>query len=364
MAATAPVVGSGGEADTPLPRPAGWNRLWNSLRAAIRRGDGVRWLGRTGAVIPLLALLFILTVLLIEALPAVRLNGGHFFYKSIWSPGGYYAPVVSTDGVKHLSGADFGALPDIVGTLVTSAIALIVGVPISIGAALFIVERLPLRMASVIGMFLELLAGIPSVIIGLWGALTFGPLIAHDITPYIARNMPDVPVLDYLRGATGNGEGLLTSGLVLAIMIIPIVASTARDLIRQVPILPREGAVALGMSDAQTARKVTLPWVSSGLIGAIVLGLGRALGETMAVAMTCGVSLGAVAPNLYGTMTTIAATIVTQLDSAFTDGTGFSVRTIAELALVLMVITLAANVGARLLVRKVSGTALPVGRGV
>jgi phosphate transport system permease protein len=176
--------------------------------------------------------------------------------------------------------------------------------------------------------------------------------------------MPDVPVLRYFGGATGSGEGLLTSGLILAIMIIPIVASTCRDLIRQVPILPREGAQALGMSDAQTARKVTLPWVSSGIVGAVVLGLGRALGETMAVAMVCGVKLGSVASNIYDTMTTIAATIVTQLDSALSDATRFNVRNLGELALVLMIITLAVNVAARMLVRKVSGTALPVGRGV
>jgi phosphate transport system permease protein len=325
----------------------------------------LRWLGGVGAVIPLLALGFILVVLLLEAIPALRLNGLHFFYKSVWDEGtGYNAVIVNTDGVKHLSGANYGALPEIAGTLATSLIALIFGVPISIGAALFIVERLPRRLASGVGIFLELLAGIPSVIIGLWGALTFGPFIAHDITPWISRNMPDVPVLNFFRGPTGNGEGLLTSGLVLAIMIIPIVASTSRDLIRGVPILPREGAIALGMSDAQTARKVTLPWVGSGIIGAVVLGLGRALGETMAVAMTCGVALGSVPGNLYNTMTTIAATIVDNLDTALLDGTGFAVRTIAELALVLMVITLAVNVAARWLVRKVSGTALPVGRGV
>jgi phosphate transport system permease protein len=360
MAATVPADGSGGGAASPLPRRAG-----AALRAAIRRGDAIRWLGRTGAIIPVLALVFILVVLFIEAIPAIRLNGLHFFYKSIWDEGtGYNSTIVTTDGVKHLSGADYGALPEIAGTLATSAIALIVGVPISVGAALAIVERLPRRLATGVGIFLELLAGIPSVIIGLWGALTFGPFIARDITPVIARNMPDVPVLNFFRGAPGNGEGMLTSGLVLAIMIIPIVAATSRDLIRQVPILPREGAIALGMSDAQTARKVTLPWVGSGIVGAVVLGLGRALGETMAVAMTCGVALGAVPSNLYTTMTTIAATIVTDLDTAFLDGTGFAVRTIAELALVLMVITLAVNVAARWLVRKVSGTALPVGRGV
>jgi phosphate transport system permease protein len=360
MAATAPVAGPGGEAGSPLPR-----RVGSALGSAVRRGSVLRWLGGIAAVIPLLALGFILVVLLLEAIPALRYNGLHFFYKSVWDEGtGYNAVIVNTGGVKHLSGANYGALPEIAGTLATSLIALIFGVPISIGAALFIVERLPRRLANGVGIFLELLAGIPSVIIGLWGALTFGPFIAHHITPWIARNMPDVPVLNYFRGNTGNGEGLLTSGLVLAIMIIPIVAATSRDLIRGVPILPREGAMALGMSDAQTARKVTLPWVGSGIIGAVVLGLGRALGETMAVAMTCGVALGSVPGNLYNTMTTIAATIVTNLDTAFLDGTGFAVRTIAELALVLMVITLAVNVAARWLVRKVSGTALPVGRGV
>jgi phosphate transport system permease protein len=202
-------------------------------------------------------------------------------------------------------------------------------------------------------MFLELLAGIPSVVIGLWGSLTFGPWIAHHIAGPISSIFPaHVPVLDFFHGPAGNGQGLLTSGLILSVMVIPIIAATSRDLIRQVPILPREGAVALGMSDAETARQVTLPWVGAGLIGAVVLGLARALGETIALAT-----------NFYGGMTTIAAAIVQNLDSAFGDGSGFSVDTIAELALILMVITLATNVLARFLVRRVSGTALPVGRG-
>jgi phosphate transport system permease protein len=331
----------------------------------MRNGDAVRWLGRVGAMLPVLALVLILAVLLVEAIPAIRYNGLGFFTKSVWNEGtGYNATIVNSGGVKHLSGADYGAVPEIVGTLATSAIALVIAVPLSIGAALAIVERLPRRLAVGVGVFLELLAGMPSVVIGLWGAVTFGPFIAHDIAPFISRNMPDVPVLSYFKGAVGNGQGMLISGLVLSIMVIPIVASTTRDLIRQVPVLPREGAIALGMSDAQTARRVTLPWVGAGIVGAVVLGLGRALGETMAVAMTCGVALGAVPGNIYTTMTTIAATIVTYLDTAFLDGTGFAVRTIAELALVLMVITLATNVVARLLVRKVSGTALPVGRGL
>src|SRR5579875_997658 len=328
MAAPASVAGAGGGAGEPLPR-----RGTAGVRSSLRRGDPIPLLGRAGALLPVLALGFILVVLLVEAIPAIRYNGWHFFTGSVWNEGtGYNAKVVTTNGVKHLSGATFGALPEIV------------AVPVSIGAALFIVERLPRRLASAVGAFLELLAGVPSVVIGLWGAVTFGPFIAHHVAPFIASNMPDVPVLSYFKGATGNGEGMLVSGLVLAIMVIPIVAATTRDLIRQVPVLPREGAIALGMSDAQCARRVTLPWVGAGIVGAIVLGLGRALGETMAVAMTCGVALSAVPGDIYTTMTTIAATIVTYLDTAFLDGTGFAVRTLAELALVLMVITLVVTI--------------------
>lgn len=250
------------------------------------------------------------------------------------------------------------------GTVASSAIALIIGVPVALGAALVIAERLPPWLASTVAMFLELLAGIPSVVIGLWGALTFGPIVARDIAPILAEHVPDVGLLRFFAGPTGYGEGLLTSGLVLATMIIPIVAATTRDLLTQVPILPKEGAAALGMTDWEVTRHVTLPWIRAGIIGAVVLGLGRALGETMAVAMVSGAVLGTLPTSLYATMSTIAATIVSQLDSALTDSTGFAVQTLAEIGLVLAVLTLAVNVGARLLIRRVAGIALPVGRGV
>ena len=182
MAATAPAAGPDGGAATPLSGRAGAPGAGRSAAATSSAGSG-----RAGACIPLLALVFILIALLFEAIPAIKYNGLHFFYKSVWDEGtGYNAVIVHTGGVEHLSGANYGALPEIVGTLATSAIALIVGVPISIGAALFIVERLPRRLANGVGIFLELLAGIPSVIIGLWGALTFGPFIADHITPVIA----------------------------------------------------------------------------------------------------------------------------------------------------------------------------------
>ncbi|WP_077077365.1 phosphate ABC transporter permease subunit PstC [Mycobacterium numidiamassiliense] len=324
----------------------------------------VRWAGAVAAVLPLLVLVFVLGVLLIEAAGAIKVNGPHFFTGTAWNPGNTYGDTVVSHGVAHPIGADYGALPLIVGTLASSAIALIVAVPVSVGAAFVIAQRLPRRLASAVGVVLELLAGIPSVVVGLWGAMTFGPIIAHRVAPVIARNAPNVPVLNYFRGNTGNGEGMLVSGLVLAVMIIPIIASTCRDLIRQVPSLPREGATALGMSDWECARRVTLPWVSSGIVGAVVLGLGRALGETMAVAMVSGAELGAMPTNIYSTMTTIAATVVSQLDSALTDSSNFAVKTLAEVSLVLLVITVATNVAARLLVRRASGVALPVGRGV
>ncbi len=347
-----------------LADPLVSSRMLGRLRGASRSGLAVRWAGGLGAVIPLLALLFVLGTLIIEALPAIRLNGLHFFTASEWNPGNLYGSTEVNKGVPHPVGAYYGALAMIVGTLASSAIALVIAVPVSVGAALAIVERLPKRAASAVGMVLELLAGIPSVVVGLWGAMTFGPYIAHHVAPVIARNAPDVPVLNYFRGDTGNGEGMLVSGLVLAVMIIPIIASTCRDLIRQVPSLPREGAIALGMSDWECARRVTLPWVSSGIVGAVVLGLGRALGETMAVAMVSGAELGAMPGNIYSTMTTIAATVVSQLDSALTDSTDFAVKTLAEGSLVLMVITLLTNMLARALVRRASTTALPVGRGL
>jgi phosphate transport system permease protein len=359
MSASVPIGRDGGAAQPPS-RPGG-----SALRTWLRNGYFIRWLGLGGAVIPTLMLGFILLVLIVKALPAIEINGWGFFTKSVWHTGAQYGSSVKSHGITYLSGEQYGAVPQIVGTLETSAIALIIAVPVSIGAALVIVERLPKFLANTIGMFLELLAGIPSVVIGLWGVLTFGPFISGDIAPIIAgiaNHLPNVPPFSFFRGDTGHGEGLLVSGLVLSVMVIPIVASTARDLIRQVPLLPREGAVALGMSDSEAARKVTLPWVGAGLIGAVVLGLGRALGETIAVAMVCGVALGSVTTNLYGAMITIAANIVQNLDTVITDQLG--VRTYAELALVLLIITLATNVVARVMVRRVSGTALPVGRGL
>lgn len=337
--------------------------------ASAGRRERGRPLGRvlevvtgSAAFVPLLALGAMVAVLLVEALPAIRFNGWGFLTGSVWSTGSLYGSVLHNGGVAHLAGARYGALPLVLGTLMSTAIAVVVAVPIAVGAAVAVVERLPRRLAAAFGLFLEILAGIPSVVIGLWGVLVFGPILSNDVYPALGH-LPNVPVLNIFRGPPGHGEGLLTAGLVLGIMIIPIVAATTRDLLRQVPVEAKEGAEALGMTRREVFNNVQLRWVRTGIIGAAVLGVGRALGETIAVAMVSGSQIQ-VPHDIYDTMTTIAATIVSQLDAALTDPSHLAVKALAEAALVLLLITLIVNVAARLLVRRAArGVALPVGAG-
>jgi len=320
-----------------------------------------RWSARAAVVLPPAALVFILTVLAVKAWPAIIVNGWGFLTGSTWSVGSSYGSTVYTHGVAHPMGSSYGAWPLILGTIQTSAIAVVIALPVSVGAAFALTERLPRWISRPLGFAVELLAGFPSVIIGLWGILTLGPFLAEHVYPPIADHMPDVPVLRYFRNPVGHGEGLLTAGIVLALMIVPIITATTRDLFGQVPTLPKEGSEALGMTDWEVARKVSLRWVRSGIIGATVLGLGRALGETIAVFMITG-SIIRVAPNIYSPMSTIAATILGQLDGAQTDGTGFAVATLAELGLVLAVISVAVNLGARAIVKRTGRLGGPVGR--
>ncbi len=347
-----------------LPAPTRRERPSRRVGRFVRRHEEGFWRvgGRAAAFVPIAALLFVVVVLAVKAWPAIRVNAFGFLTSSAWLPGNTYGGVQHVHGVTIPAGARYGAWPLIAGTLQTSAIAILIALPISIGTAFALTERLPRWIARPVGFFVEILAGIPSVIIGLWGVLVLGPYLAHDVYPIVANHVPNVPVLRYFSGSVGYGEGLLTSGLVLGLMIVPIIASTTRDLFLQVPPLPKEGAEALGMTDAEVARRVTIPWVRSGIIGATVLGLGRALGETIAVAMVSGSVLGVVSPNVYGTMTTIAATIVSQLDSAATDGTGFAVATLAEAGLLLALISIVVNLLARRIVSRSSRMSAPVGR--
>ncbi len=343
------------------PRPPGPSASTGARRGRIGRNALAGVTGFT-AFVPLAALVAMLVILLVEAIPSIRYNGWSFLTSSFWSMGSTYSPIVRS-GIPHPLGAHYGAWPLIAGTLETSAIAIAVGLPIGVGAAVLLVEKLPRRAAGAIGLCLEILAGVPSAVIGLWGILTFGPWLARNVYPALGH-LPNVPVLNIFRGGfNSSGEGLLTGGLVLAAMIIPIVAATTRDLLRQVPEGTKEAARALGMTDAEVFKTVQLRWVRTGIIGVAVLGLGRALGETIAIALVTG-SQNALASNIYGTMTTIAATIVSTLDSAQSDPSGLAVKALAEAALVLLAVTLIVNAIARAIVRRAAkGAALPVGAG-
>lgn len=326
-------------------------------RAALNRSFSVAT--GSAALLPVLALFAMIGILVAEAWPAIRFNGLGFFTGKTWDIGSLYSAPVTTNGVTHLQGAQYGALPLIVGTLESAAIALLLGFPVALGAAVLVAERLRGRLAATMSVVLQVLAGIPSVVYGLWGVLVLGPFLAAHVYPALTH----IP-LHIFAGPVGYGQGLLSSGIVLAVMIIPIIAATTRDLLQTVPRATSEGAEALGMTDAEVFRKVQARWVRSGVIGAAVLGLGRALGETIAIAMIAGGSPGAFTSNIYGTMTTIAATIVNQLDSAQIDPTHLAVASLAEAALVLLAIALAVNVAARLIVRRsATSVALPVGTG-
>jgi len=336
-----------------------------SVRARRRseltqRDRFVRGVLGIAAIIPTFALAFLAYQMVKSAFPAIVFNGWHFFTTKQFSLGNQYATTFEVHhGYKAPQGASYGILPLLFGTLISSLIALLFAVPISVAGAILLVERMPLRVQGFLGVFLELLAGIPSVIFGLWGIYTFGPFLSRTVYRWIADlNIP------WLRGPTGAGEGLLTASLVLSVMIIPIIASITRELVRSVPPLAKEGAVALGLTPSEVVRFVTIPYIRTGVIAASILGWARALGETIAVLIIGGDLLGSYPKSIFDPFSTIAATIAALLDSALTDATGMAVHALAEVGLVLLVVTLATNLGGRLLTRRFSDAGLPVGRGV
>ena len=344
-----------------MRRAQGARRITTSFRNAEA---GIwRTASRVAVLLPLTALVFAVTVLAIKARPAIVVNGWGFLTRSAWNGGHAYSAVVShIHGVAVPTGASYGAGPLLLGTAEAAVLAVIIALPISIGAAFALTERMPKWLSQPLGFFVELLAGIPSVLFGLWGILVLGPFLATHIYPAIADNAPNVPVLNFFRGRGAvNGEGLATVGIVLALMIIPIITATTRDLFSQVPALPKEGGEALGMTDLEVARKVTIPWVRSGIIGATALGLGRALGETIAVAMISGAALTHSASNIFGTFGTIAAAIVDELQSSATDATGFTTATLAELGLILALVSVAVNIFARFIITRSSRIGAPLG---
>lgn len=298
---------------------------------------------------PVLFLLVIAIIVVVQALPSIKFMGWHFISGTAWNMGNIYGATVLKHGQTVPVGASYGALPFIVGTIGSSVIALLIAVPVSILSAVILAYRVRGAVKSTLSIVVELLAGIPSVVIGLWGITVLVPWVGHRFGPFLTGIGHLIP---FFKGPVGTGMGLLTSGLVLSLMIVPIITATTRDLLEQVPVLYREGGTGLGMTSWEVIRIVCLPYIKDGFVGAVALGWGRAMGETMAVLMVSGSAINYLPHNIYSPVSTMAAVIADQLDGALTDGTHMAVHALAELALVLMVITLVTNLGARFLLNR------------
>lgn len=278
------------------------------------------------AIVIVALLLALVAILLIDAWPAISRFGLSFISSSAWDP------------VKQA----FGALPAIYGTLLTSIIALIIAVPVSLGAAIFLVELAPAWLRGPASFVIEMLAAIPSVIIGLWGLFVLVPFVRRPIESWIGGHLGFLPLFQ----GPPFGVGFLSAGIILAIMIIPIITAVSRDTMKAVPNEQREALFALGATRWETIRRAVLPYCRSGLVGAVILGLGRALGETMAVTMVIGNSYKLTA-SLFSPGATIASKIASEFSEA---ASGVPIGSLIELALILFGVTLLVNVVARLLV--------------
>ncbi len=223
-------------------------------------------------------------------------------------------------------------------------IALVLAFPVGVGSAIFLAEAVSGSLRLAISIIVELLAAIPSVVFGLWGYVLMIPFLGHYVFPAIASVLGFIPAF---AGSTGSGYGLLTAGIVLSPMIVPLIVATMRDAIAAQRASMRKSALALGATRFETAVHVLLPGTRKVLIGATFLALGRALGETMAVLMVSGNALNMLPNNIYAPVSTMAAFIVSQFDSALEDPSGMAVRSLAEIALVLSVISIVINVLAR-----------------
>lgn len=286
------------------------------------------------AFLVLLLLTGISVSLFIGSLPAIRQFGFGFIANPAWNP------------VTE----EFGGLVPIFGTIVTSAIALLIAVPVSFGIALFLTEMCPPWLKRPLGTAIELLAGIPSIIYGMWGLFVFAPLFRDYAEPWINSHLGVLPLIGYLFHGPPMGIGMLTAGLILSIMVIPFIASVMRDVFEVVPPLLKESAYGLGATTWEVVRNITLPYTKIGVVGGIMLGLGRALGETMAVTFVIGN-----AHELNASLLMPGNSIASTLANEFTEAIGeLYTSSLIELGLLLFVITFIVLALAKLLLIRLS----------
>jgi len=303
----------------------------------VTRGAGLEpffvWLTRISAIIVMLILAGIFAVLFSESLPALRKFGAAFLISNSWNP------------VTE----KFGALAPICGTLISSSIAMLVGVPLALGAALFINELCPYRLRPVLTVTVELLAAIPSIIYGMWGLFVLAPFMASRVQPALIKWIGPLPVIGALFQGPPFGIGMLTAGLILGIMILPFIASVSRQVFATTPPMLREAAYGIGANTWEVSLHVLIPYARTGLLGGIMLGLGRALGETMAVTFVIG-NAHRIAVSLLAPGTTISATLANE----FTEATGdIYLSSLLALGLILFLITFMVLFLARYLLRRI-----------
>ncbi|WP_321804877.1 phosphate ABC transporter permease PstC [Burkholderia sp. BCC1993] len=292
-----------------------------SQRAPSRLGDVLfGGLARLAAIVTLLLLGGIIVSLIIASLPTIQKFGLGFLWQSEWDP----------------NSDIYGALVPIYGTIVTSIIALLIAVPVSFGIALFLTELSPVWLRRPLGIAIELLAAIPSIVYGMWGLLVFAPIFAEYFQKPIGRLFKDVWVIGPLTSGAPIGIGILAAGVILAIMIIPYIASVMRDVFEVTPVLLKESAYGIGCTTWEVMWKVVLPYTKTGVIGGVMLGLGRALGETMAVTFVIGNT------NLLDSVSLFAPgnSITSALANEFAEAQpGLHTSALMELGLILFVIT-------------------------
>jgi len=262
---------------------------------------------------------------------ALRKFGLHFLTSSDWDP----------------VNEQFGALPFIFGTLVSSAIALVIAVPLSVGTAVYLTEIAPPGIRQVLTLFIELLAAVPSVILGLWGIFVMVPWCREHLFPALRGSLGFLPLF---KGPI-YGVSMLAGGIIISIMILPIITSVSREILRSVPGLQREAAFALGATRWEVTRIAVLSYARKGLFGAVVLGLGRALGETMAVTMVIG-NRPEIAASLFAPGYTLASVVANEFTEATTD---IYLHSLFELGLVLLGVTVLVNALAQLLLKTFAG---------
>jgi len=278
-----------------------------------------RVLTRVAAIAVLVILGGVIISLIDGSLPALRAFGLNFLIEERWNP------------VTE----KFGALAPIYGTLVTSSIAMLIAVPVGLLIAVFLTELCPMWLRRPIGIAIELLAGIPSIIYGIWGLFVFAPFLQDTLQPFLIATFGNIPVLSTLFAGPPYGIGMLTAGLILAIMVLPFVTSISRDVFDAVPPVLKEAAYGVGCTTWEVVRYVVLPYTRVGVIGGVMLGLGRALGETMAVTFVIG-NAHKVSASLLAPGTTISATIANEFTEAVGD---LYTSSLIALGLILFVIT-------------------------